>query len=79
FFLIMDDLSRLLGWAFGRLVGRKDEEELPLSREDLTRVNRENSSDIDSLEERLTEIEKPESKRKSAKGNDTNVLRLPPF
>ncbi|MGO7309825.1 hypothetical protein ACCS91_39515, partial [Rhizobium ruizarguesonis] len=54
FFLIMDDLSRLLGWAFGRLVGRKDEEELPLSREDLTRVTRENSSDIDSLEERLT-------------------------
>ncbi|MGO6905471.1 efflux RND transporter permease subunit, partial [Rhizobium ruizarguesonis] len=62
FFLIMDDLSRLLGWAFGRLVGRKDEEELPLSREDLTRVTRENSSDIDSLEERLTAIEKPESK-----------------
>jgi len=79
FFLIMDDLSRLLGWAFGRLVGKKDEEELPLSREDLTRATRENSSDIDSLEERLTAIEKPESKRKNANGNDTNVLRLPPF
>jgi multidrug efflux pump subunit AcrB len=79
FFLIMDDLSRLLGWAFGRLVGRKDNEELPLSREDLTRVTRENRSEIDSLEERLTAIEKPEGKRKSAKGNDTNVLRLPPF
>ena len=26
FFLIMDDLSRLLGWLFGRLVGKKDEE-----------------------------------------------------
>ncbi|TBG69590.1 efflux RND transporter permease subunit [Rhizobium leguminosarum] len=79
FFLIMDDLSRLLGWAFGRLVGRKDNEELPLSREDLTRVTRENRDDIDSLEERLTAIEKPESKRKTANGNDTNVLRLPPF
>lgn len=77
FFLIMDDLSRLLGWIFGRLVGRKDEEELPLSREDLTRVTRENSSDIDALEERLNAIEKPESKRKT--GSDTNVLRLPPF
>ncbi|UVD55838.1 efflux RND transporter permease subunit [Rhizobium sp. Pop5] len=77
FFLIMDDLSRLLGWMFGRLVGRKDEEELPLSREDLTRVTRENRTDIDSLDERLTAIEKPESKRKGAK--DTNVLRLPPF
>ncbi|KPH08577.1 efflux RND transporter permease subunit [Rhizobium acidisoli] len=79
FFLIMDDLSRLLGWMFGRLVGRKDEEELPLSREDLTRVTRENRDDIDSLEERLTAIEKPESKRKNANGKDTNVLRLPPF
>jgi hypothetical protein len=27
FFLIMDDLSRLLGWMFGRLVGRKEERE----------------------------------------------------
>lgn len=77
FFLIMDDLSRLLGWIFGRMVGRKDQEELPLSREDLTRVTRENRSDIDALDERLTAIEKPESKRKGA--NDTNVLRLPPF
>ncbi|MGO8388920.1 hypothetical protein, partial [Rhizobium johnstonii] len=64
---------------FGRLVGRKDNEELPLSSEDLTRVTRENRGDIDSLEERLTAIEKPESKRKTANGKDTNVLRLPPF
>ncbi|MBB3654972.1 HAE1 family hydrophobic/amphiphilic exporter-1 [Rhizobium sp. BK650] len=77
FFLIMDDLSRLLGWIFGRLVGKKDEEELPMSSEDLTRAARESRSDIDSLEERLTAIERPESKRKT--GNDTNVLRLPPF
>lgn len=77
FFLIMDDLSRLLGWIFGRLVGKKDKEDLPMSSEDLTRVARENRSDIDSLEERLNAIEKPESKRKIA--NDTNVLRLPPF
>ncbi|ANL35498.1 MULTISPECIES: efflux RND transporter permease subunit [Rhizobium] len=79
FFLIMDDLSRLLGWMFGRLVGRKDQEDLPLSREDLTRVTRENRSDIDALDERLTAIEKPEGKRKSSTGKDTNVLRLPPF
>ncbi len=77
FFLIMDDLSRLLGWIFGRLVGKKDKEDLPMSSEDLTRAARENRSDIDSLEERLTAIERPESKRKT--GNDTNVLRLPPF
>ncbi len=77
FFLIMDDLSRLLGWIFGRLVGKKDKEDLPMSSEDLTRAARESRSDIDSLEERLTAIERPESKRKT--GNDTNVLRLPPF
>ncbi|MBB3442183.1 efflux RND transporter permease subunit [Rhizobium sp. BK379] len=77
FFLIMDDLSRLLGWIFGRLVGKKDKEDLPMSSDDLTRAARENRSDIDSLEERLTAIERPESKRKT--GNDTNVLRLPPF
>ena len=29
FFLIMDDLSRLLAWVFGRFVGKKDEEEAP--------------------------------------------------
>ncbi len=77
FFLIMDDLSRLLGWIFGRLVGKKDKEDLPMSSDDLTRAARESRSDIDSLEERLTAIERPESKRKT--GNDTNVLRLPPF
>ncbi|MGK9168971.1 efflux RND transporter permease subunit [Inquilinus limosus] len=32
FFLVMDDLSRLLARMFGRWVGRKDEEELPLDR-----------------------------------------------
>lgn len=31
-FLVMDDLSRLLARMFGRWVGRKDEEELPLDR-----------------------------------------------
>ncbi len=77
FFLIMDDLSRLLGWLFGRLVGKKEEEELAMSREELTRELKTSQSTIDALEERLAAIEKPESKRKT--GNDTNVLRLPPF
>ncbi len=77
FFLIMDDLSRLLGWLFGRLVGKKEEEELAMSREELTRELKTSQSTIDALEERLAAIEKPESKRKT--GSDTNVLRLPPF
>jgi multidrug efflux pump subunit AcrB len=77
FFLIMDDLSRLLGWLFGRLVGKKEEEELAMSREDLTRELKASQSTIEALEQRLDAIDKPESKRKT--GNDTNVLRLPPF
>jgi Cu/Ag efflux pump CusA len=71
FFLIMDDLSRLLAWMFGRLVGKKDQEEPTLSREELTQA-------VETLDERLTAIEKPEDKRKNVSGG-TNVLRLPPF
>ena len=72
FFLIMDDLSRLLGWLFGRLVGKKEEEELAMSREELTRELKTSQSTIDALEERLAAIEKPESKRKT--GSDTNKV-----
>jgi hypothetical protein len=69
FFLIMDDLSRLLGWLFGRLVGKKDQEELPLSREELTEA-------VSTLDDRVSAIEKPDSKRGKSGGN---VVRLPPF
>ncbi len=69
FFLIMDDLSRLLGWMFGRLVGKKDQEDLPLSREELTEA-------VGALDDRVTAIEKPDSKRGKSGGN---VVRLPPF
>ncbi|UVC07621.1 efflux RND transporter permease subunit [Rhizobium sp. TH2] len=57
FFLIMDDLSRLLGWIFGRFFGKKDEEMEVLENEDLTRLLNENSRTISSLEERLQRIE----------------------
>ncbi len=69
FFLIMDDLSRLLGWMFGRLVGRKDKEELPMSSEELTAA-------VGALDGRVTAIEKPEGKQGKSGGN---VVRLPPF
>ncbi|TCU14341.1 efflux RND transporter permease subunit [Rhizobium sullae] len=72
FFLIMDDLSLLLRWLFGRLVGKKDQEELAMSRQELTEA-------IGSLSGRVEAIENPEGKRKSANANDKNVLRLPPF
>jgi multidrug efflux pump subunit AcrB len=57
FFLIMDDLSRLLGWMFGRLVGKKDEEQEVMENSELTRVLAENSRTISSLEERLQMLE----------------------
>ncbi|MBB3964960.1 efflux RND transporter permease subunit [Rhizobium metallidurans] len=69
FFLIMDDLSRLLGWLFGRLVGKKDEEQLPLSPEELTTA-------VTNLDGRVTAIEKPDDRKGKSGGN---VVRLPPF
>jgi hypothetical protein len=35
FYLIMDDLSRLLAWVFGRMIGKKDEEAVPPTAEEL--------------------------------------------
>jgi hypothetical protein len=58
----------LLGWLFGRLVGKKDQEDLALSREELTQA-------VGALEGRVTAIETPEGKR----GKTGNVVRLPPF
>ena len=36
FFLIMDDLQKVLGWVFGRFVGKKEEEPEEMSPADLT-------------------------------------------
>ncbi|MNL54980.1 hypothetical protein D3C87_1783570 [compost metagenome] len=65
FFLIMDDLSRLLAWAFGRFVGKKDEENLPLDREALTELVNDQGKTIEGLEERLKTIEDGQPKGKS--------------
>ncbi|PST22403.1 AcrB/AcrD/AcrF family protein [Mesorhizobium plurifarium] len=64
FFLIMDDLSRLLAWTFGRFIGKKDEEELPLDQETLSKLAAEQGSTIESLEERVKALEE-EKRRKS--------------
>ncbi|MFC0809703.1 MULTISPECIES: efflux RND transporter permease subunit [Sinorhizobium] len=64
FFLIMDDLSRLLAWAFGRFIGKKDEEEPPLDQEALSKLAAEQGSTIESLEERIKALE-DEKRRKS--------------
>ncbi len=72
FFLIMDDLSRLLAWTFGRFIGKKDEEELPLDQEALSKLAAEQGSTIESLEERVKALE-DEKRRKS----DRKVISHP--
>ncbi|MBB4063219.1 efflux RND transporter permease subunit [Gellertiella hungarica] len=73
FFLIMDDLSRLLARIFGRFVGKKEEEDLPLSDEQLTRLANENQDKLETLEKRLSELEQ------GGKTVKSNVVRLPPL
>ncbi|CAN7516001.1 efflux RND transporter permease subunit [Rhizobium sp. LjRoot30] len=81
FFLIMDDLSRLLGWLFGRLVGKKDEEQLPMSPEELTEIANENQQSLATIEDRLAALEKQTREAEKAEQDNTpsNVVRLPPL
>ncbi|MGF9563558.1 efflux RND transporter permease subunit [Neorhizobium sp. JUb45] len=79
FFLIMDDLSRLLARLFGRLVGKKDEEELPMTEEALTKATREQAGDIAALQERIDRLERDRSDDRSPGSQGNNVLRLPPM
>ena len=77
FFLIMDDLSRLLAHLFGRFVGKKEEEEESLSNEKLSDIARENSQALSSLEARVASMEKGSGEKSGDKGS--NILRLPPL
>jgi hydrophobe/amphiphile efflux-1 (HAE1) family protein len=67
FFLIMDDLSRLLAWTFGRFIGKKEEEDLPLDPEALSKLAAEQGSTIESLEERLKALEEERSGKSDRK------------
>ncbi|MDK1374773.1 efflux RND transporter permease subunit [Sinorhizobium sp. 6-70] len=67
FFLIMDDLSRLLAWIFGRFIGKKDEEDLPLDREALTRLAAEQGGTIEELQERIKVLEEQQRDDKSGR------------
>ncbi|MCZ4290589.1 efflux RND transporter permease subunit [Hoeflea alexandrii] len=57
FFLIMDDLSRLLSWIFSRFIGPKEEEMEVLEPEAMTVAIGENSEEIAALRERLSRLE----------------------
>jgi len=64
FFLIMDDLSRLLGWIFGRFIGKKEEEPEAMEPADLTRLAGETAREVDELEKRIETLEKRNGERK---------------
>jgi HAE1 family hydrophobic/amphiphilic exporter-1 len=75
FFLIIDDISRVLGWVLGRLVGKREAEPESLENVELTRILTENSRTISSLEERLNALDagttaRPPAKKTSPPAND---------
>ncbi|WP_417425587.1 efflux RND transporter permease subunit [Hoeflea sp.] len=57
FFLIMDDLSRLLGRIFGRFVGPKEEEAETMEPEAMTAALSGNADEIAELRARLARLE----------------------
>ncbi|MCY0150000.1 efflux RND transporter permease subunit [Hoeflea sp. G2-23] len=57
FFLIMDDLSRLLGRIFGRFVGPKEEEAETMEPEAMTAALSGNADEIADLRARLARLE----------------------
>ncbi|MGN7293815.1 efflux RND transporter permease subunit [Rhizobium sp. SAFR-030] len=82
FFLIMDDLSRLLSRIFSRFVGKKEIEEPVLSSEELSRNARDSERQIAALQERLKQVEGQAANDHDDRGTRSggnNVLRLPPL
>jgi predicted RND superfamily exporter protein len=79
-FLFMDDVSRFLAWAFGRFVGKKDEEQEVLENNEITRILTENSRTISTLEERLHSLEAvsqpPDAKPADKAPPASNVIKL---
>ncbi|MQB42215.1 efflux RND transporter permease subunit [Rhizobium sp. ICMP 5592] len=79
FFLIMDDLSRLLAWIFGRLVGKKDADDEVLTKESLAAAVDENRKSLTALEERIDAVEHKDAPQHGSATARTNILKLPPF
>ncbi|MFN3503321.1 MAG: efflux RND transporter permease subunit, partial [Allorhizobium sp.] len=78
FFLILDDVSRLLGWFFGRFVGKKEEEEEPLTPEVLSFLARQNVQALEAMEKRVAAVERNQPVNRKRDGNG-NVINLPPL
>lgn len=77
FFLIMDDLSRLLGWLFGRLVGRRDADDVVVTQESLAAAMAANRAELTDLERRFERLEQKDPSHRA--GDDKRyILNLPP-
>jgi multidrug efflux pump subunit AcrB len=63
FFLIMDDLSRVFSWVFGRLVGKKDEEPLPPDNAELAVELARREAEIADLAARIYHLEAGQAPR----------------
>ncbi|WP_312945595.1 efflux RND transporter permease subunit [Agrobacterium sp.] len=79
FFLIMDDLSTLLGRIFGRFVGKKEEDPDVLSKEELSQMALDNSRALAEVEKRMDAMERTGLGSTRDNTKNDNVLRLPPL
>ncbi|MDO5896576.1 efflux RND transporter permease subunit [Agrobacterium sp. Azo12] len=79
FFLIMDDLSTLLGRIFGRFVGKKEEDPDVLSKEELSQMALDNSRVLAEVEKRMDAMERTGLGSTRDNTKNDNVLRLPPL
>jgi multidrug efflux pump subunit AcrB len=86
FFLIMDDLSRLLGRIFSRFVGRKEEKNL-ISPNEVAQQTQRHGRTLHDLEKRLSSLENGEDTSSSSQHSGLQsdaqaghrVMRLPPM
>ncbi|MFA7415550.1 MAG: efflux RND transporter permease subunit [Rhizobium sp.] len=79
FFLIMDDLSRLLARIFGRMVGSKETEPETMGPGKLTEMAKKNDETLSSLENRLSAIEKRVSESPRRPGDNMKIVPRPPL
>ena len=57
FFLIMDDFSKVLGWMFGRFVGKKEAEAVAPEPAVLAQSIEDTRAEMTTLRDRLTQLE----------------------
>ena len=57
FFMIMDDLARLLRWVFGRFIGKADPNDVVYTAETAGRMSEANRAKLARLEERVDNLE----------------------